>query len=183
MSADPREQRLVFGEVAEFYDRYRQRYPDAAFARIVEYGREGADDAVLELGCGTGRATVALVAKGLSVTALEPSAEVARLATQRTERLVGVSVVEASFEDGLQPKEPVLLVTSAQAWHWLDPAVRSVKAHDALGAIGSLALLWNVATGVDASDGLEEQIEDVYRREAPGLTGRVPGESDLDRRL
>ncbi|MGA7172303.1 MAG: class I SAM-dependent methyltransferase [Candidatus Dormiibacterota bacterium] len=183
MSTEPREQRLVFGEVAELYDRYRPGYPDAVFDRIVTYGRLGAGDAVLELGCGTGRATLPLAAKGLSVTALEPSAEMARVATQRTEGLAGVTVVEASFEEWLLPEEPFRLVTSAQAWHWLEPAVRLVKSHDALGAQGSLALIWNVVTGIDASDGLQEQIEDVYRRVAPGLAARVPGESDLDRRL
>jgi SAM-dependent methyltransferase len=172
----------VFGEVAGLYDRYRPGYPDAVFDRILEYGRLGAGDAVLELGCGTGRATLPLAARGLRVTALEPSAEMARLATQMTEALAGVRVVEASFEDWLLPAEPFRLVTSAQAWHWLEPAVRFVKAHGALRAQGSLALIWNVATGIDASDGMEEQIEDVYRRVAPGLAARVPGESDLDRR-
>ncbi|MGC1909171.1 MAG: class I SAM-dependent methyltransferase [Candidatus Dormiibacterota bacterium] len=183
MSTEPRQQRLVFGEVAELYDRFRPGYPDAAFDRIVEYGRLGAGDAVLELGCGTGRATLLLAAKGLSVTALEPSAEMARLATQKTVGLAGVAIVEASFEEWLLPEEPFRLVTSAQAWHWLQPAVRFVKAHDALRAQGPLALIWNVATGIDASDSLEEQIEEVYRRVAPGLAARVPGEPDLDRRL
>jgi len=183
LSTEPRAQRMVFGEVAELYDRCRPGYPDDVFDRILEFGRLGAGDAVLQLGCGTGRATLPLAAKGLWVTALEPSAEMAQVATRRTGGLAGVKVVKASFEDWPLPAEPFRLVTSAQAWHWLEPAVRFVKAHDALSAHGTLALIWNSASRIDAGAGLEEEIEDVYRREAPGLAARVPGESDVDRRL
>ncbi len=44
VSAPDREQRLVFGEVAEQYDTYRPSYPDALFDTIVEFGGLRAGD-------------------------------------------------------------------------------------------------------------------------------------------
>lgn len=183
VSTQGRERRLVFGEVAELYDRYRPGHPAAAFDRILEFGGLARDDLVLEAGCGTRRATLPLAEQGLRVIALEPSPEMARVAAQRTERMVAVRVVEASFEDWPLPAEPFRLVASAQAWQWIRPEVRFVRAHRALGAGGSLALLWNTATEIESSAGLEETLENVYRRVAPELAAGVPGEVDRDRRL
>ncbi|MGH7643157.1 MAG: hypothetical protein ACRENX_09135 [Candidatus Dormibacteria bacterium] len=47
MGTEPREQRLVFGEVADLYDRYRPGYPDSAFDRMVKYGELQPGDRVL----------------------------------------------------------------------------------------------------------------------------------------
>ncbi|MGC2192890.1 MAG: methyltransferase domain-containing protein [Candidatus Dormiibacterota bacterium] len=178
-----RERRLVFGEVAELYDRYRPGYPAAVFDRIVEFGGLDRGDLVLEVGCGTGRATLPLAERGLRVIALEPSSEMARVAAQKTDGMVAVTVLEAAFEDWPLPREPFRLVASAQAWHWLRPEVRFVRAHQALGAGGSLALIWNTAIQIESSAGLEEAIEEVYRRVAPELAAGVPGEVEGDRRL
>lgn len=184
MAAQRREQRLVFGEVAELYDQYRPGYPEVVFDRVVEFRELRPGDPALEVGCGTGRATLPLAARGLSVTALEPSPGMARVARQKTRDLVGVRVEEASFEDWALPREPFRLVTSAQAWHWVRPEVRLIKAREALGDGDCLALFWNSALNQGhTNSGLEEAINDVYRREAPHLVAGVPGEVDVDRRL
>ncbi|HEX5096633.1 MAG TPA: hypothetical protein VFX21_11490, partial [Acidimicrobiia bacterium] len=62
-----REQRLVFGEVADQYDRARPGYPDAAFDAVVEYAPVRPGDRVLEVGAGTGKATTSMLARGLDV--------------------------------------------------------------------------------------------------------------------
>lgn len=182
VSTQGREQRLVFGEVAELYDRHRPDYPGAVFDRMVEFGGLSAGDPVLEVGCGTGKATVPLAARGLLVTALEPSPQMARVAVRRTAAMGGVTVVVGSFEEWPLPWSPFRLLTSAQAWHWVDPEVRFTKACRALGARGCLALLWNTPSPADSSEELARAIEDVYRRVAPNLVVGVPGDGDDDRR-
>src|SRR5712691_10389571 len=52
MTESPREQRLVFGEVAEAYDRARPRYPSQLVDDVVSFARLGPRDRVLEVGCG-----------------------------------------------------------------------------------------------------------------------------------
>ncbi|HVC23203.1 MAG TPA: class I SAM-dependent methyltransferase [Candidatus Dormibacteraeota bacterium] len=178
-----REQRLVFGEVAELYDRYRPGYPEAAFDRIMEFSRLRAGQRALEVGSGTGRATVPLARRGLLVTALEPSQEMARVLRRNTAAFPGVAVEEASFEGGWQIAEPFPLLVSAQAWHRVRAETRYVEAYRVLRPGGCLALLWNTAdSSKPGNPVLEAAVEDVYRREAPGLASRVPGDIDEDRR-
>jgi len=185
LATEGREQRLVFGEVADLYDRYRPTYPDVVFDRIVQFGELRPGTRALEVGAGTGRATRPLGLRGLLVTALEPSPAMARLARRNTADLPAVRVEEASFEEWPLPSEPFGLVASAQAWHWVRPEVAYSKARDALQPGGALALVWNTATGEENRSGsgaeLEEEIGEVYRREAPSLSQGVPGEREPDR--
>jgi SAM-dependent methyltransferase len=152
---------------------------------MVEFAELRPQDRALEVGSGTGRATRPLALRGLAVTALEPSPAMARLARRNTADLAAVRVEEASFEDWPLPLQPFRLVASAQAWHWVRPELGYAKARDALAARGTLALVWNTATGEANRSGpeaqLEEQIEEVYRREAPSLSQGVPGEREPDR--
>jgi SAM-dependent methyltransferase len=183
VASNSRERRLVFGEVAELYDEYRPAYPEVAFESLMEFAGLKAGDRALEVGCGTGRATVPLANRGLLVTALEPSPEMAQVARRNTAGLSGVLVEETSFESWRLPSQPFALVTSAQAWHWVEPEVRYQKAHRALGPGGCLALIWNTGEPARAGDrALEDEIEAVYQRETPTLTARVPSDLDEDRR-
>ena len=52
-----REQRTVFGEVAEQYERTRPGYPDELFDTVMRFGELEAGDRALEIGAGTGKAT------------------------------------------------------------------------------------------------------------------------------
>jgi len=152
---------------------------------MVEFGELRPRDRALEVGSGTGRATRPLALRGLAVTALEPNPSMAGLARRNTADLPAVQVEEDSFEDWPLPLERFRLVASAQAWHWVRPEIRYAKARDALATGGTLALVWNTAAGEESlsgpSAGLEEEIEEVYRREAPNLSEGVPRERVLDR--
>lgn len=182
MSTEGREQRLVFGEVAELYDRLRPGYPDAVFDRIVEFAELRPGDRTLEVGCGTGRATLPLAERGLAVTALEPSPEMAVVARRNAATAKGVGVEVSSFEDWCLPPEPFRLLASAQAWHWVRPEVGFPKARQALSAGGCLALFWNRAIAWADQLELVAAIEELYRRESPNLPPGPPGETEVDRR-
>ena len=60
-----------FDEVPELYDRVRPGYPEAVFDDLVSLAGLVAGSRVLELGPGTGQATVPLARRGLAVTAVE----------------------------------------------------------------------------------------------------------------
>src|SRR5690349_1015015 len=59
---------LTFGSMAEAYDRWRPTYPDVA----VDWLAPTAPGYVADVGAGTGQLTGALLARGLSVAAVEP---------------------------------------------------------------------------------------------------------------
>jgi SAM-dependent methyltransferase len=147
--------RATFDEDAERYDRARPGYPSRLFDDLAELAGLGPRCAVLELGCGTGKATVRLVERGYRVVAVELGAALAEVARRNT----GAVVVNAAFESWPLPQEPFDLVLAATAWHWFDPDVRATKAADALRPGGSLAIVdtQHVAGGtaaffVDAQD-------------------------------
>src|SRR5689334_12768571 len=130
--------RETFNEDAERYDRARPRYParmfdDLAAARVAPGAR------VLEIGCGTGQATVPLAERGYRVVAVELGADMAVVARRNLSAFDEVEVVTAAFEEWPLPDEPFDVVFSATAFHWIDPAVRVSKSADALRPGGLLA--------------------------------------------
>ena len=129
--------RSTFNEDAERYDRARPRYPAQMFDDLAAAGLLPAR--VLEIGCGTGQATVALAERGYRIVAVELGTEMATVARRNLARFDSVEVVTAAFEDWPLPDEPFDVVFSATAFHWVDPAIRVPKSVDALRPGGVLA--------------------------------------------
>ncbi|MGW2639224.1 class I SAM-dependent methyltransferase [Streptomyces sp. NPDC001348] len=184
----PEESRRVhlgrtFDEDAELYDRARPGYPPELYDDLAELAGAGPGSRLLEVGCGTGQATVPLAGRGCRITAVEASANMAAVARRN---LAGagagaVEVVTAEFENWPLPEEPFDAVVSATAFHWIDPAVRMAKAADALRPGGALA----VVRTQHVRGGTEEffvEVQRCYERfdpaTPPGL--RPPAAADID---
>jgi SAM-dependent methyltransferase len=121
---------------------------------------------VLEIGPGTGQATVPLAERGCQVVAVELGPELAAVARRNLASFPAVEVVTATFEDWPLPAEPFDLVLVASAFHWLDPAVRVPKAADALRPGGALATVvtHHVAGG---DNGFFADVQACYERWDP----------------
>jgi SAM-dependent methyltransferase len=179
-----RDQRFVFGEVAELYDRHRPGFPAALVDDVVRAGSLDASSRCAELGAGTGKLTALLASVGCRVVAVEPSAEMRAVLTRRCRPFSNVEIVGSTLEDLDESLGPFDAVAAAQSWHWFDPAVRVQKVARLLRSGGVLALIWNVA----ASDAmpLSERIDLVYRRHAPHMqqasksTGWQPSDDPTD---
>jgi SAM-dependent methyltransferase len=168
-----REQRFVFGEAAELYDRVRAGYPEALVEEVLRFtGVEVERIRALEVGAGTGKATVAFAARGMEILALEPSPGMAAVATRHCRGFPRVRIVGVTFEDWPVEEGGFDLLFSAQAWHWVDPSVRYPKAAEALRAGGTLALFWHESNW--QGEPLRDQLDDLYRRLAPELHARNP---------
>ena len=141
-----REQRLVFGEVADIYDRQRPSYPAAVIDAIVAFaGLEGdTQTPVTEVGAGTGKASVLFAARGLALLCLEPSSAMAAVARRNLTPYPNAQVQVTSFEDWRPAANSYGLVLAAQSWHWVSTGARYSQADRALRPHGSLAVLWNV---------------------------------------
>lgn len=165
-----RERRLVFGEVAEQYDRARPGYPPAVFVDVLSFAGHRAGERVLEVGAGTGKATAGYVAAGARVVALEPSVEMAAVARARFADVDAVEVVGEPFEAWAGDGDDFAVVTAFQAWHWVDAATRLAKARAVLRDAGALALCWNQPRYPDVE--LRRSLDDAYAELAPGTQGR-----------
>ena len=128
-----------FGAQALDYDRYRPRYPERVFDDLTEITGASVGAKVIEIGAGTGIATEPLVRRGLSVTAIEPSPQMAALAQAKLRDQAWVFV--GRFEDYSAPS-PVPLIASFNAWHWVNPEVAVNRVAELLEPSGSLALVW-----------------------------------------
>ncbi|RLV04320.1 hypothetical protein CTZ27_10110 [Streptomyces griseocarneus] len=163
-----REQRSqVFGEVAEQYDATRPGYPGRLVTDILGYAALDGAPAV-EVGAGTGKATLSFAAHGVPLTCVEPDPRMAEVLARNCAGVPGVTVAVGNFETW-HPPTPYGLLYSAQAWHWVDPETRWSRARAALRPGGAVALFWNDWTV--AGDGLEEELAAVHDR---ALTGLAP---------
>jgi SAM-dependent methyltransferase len=161
-----REQRTVFGEVADEYDAIRPSYPDDAFEAVITFGGLAPGDRALEIGAGTGKATEKVLERGLRVHALEPSPGMANILRRKLD-----DVDETTFEAWPLQPGAFRLVYAAQAWHWVHGADRYEKVAAALAPGGTFALIWNV--GRDHPEPFKETIEQAYRKFAPDMVGGV----------
>jgi SAM-dependent methyltransferase len=131
----------VFDDVAEEYDRERRGYPDALIDAACAYGRLRSGDRVVEVGCGTGLFTSSLLARGLVVDAVDPGANMLRLARRRVGDGARVRFHRGRFEEVALLNAPYAAVLSATAWHWIEPEIGWSRAADLLAPGGMLALL------------------------------------------
>ncbi len=135
-----RERRSVFGEAAEQYAAARADYPKALIDDIIAYA--GPLTHVLEVGAGTGKATLAFASRGIALTCIEPDARMADLLVRACAPFPQVSVEVTRFENWTPPVHYDLLI-AAQSWHWIDPERRWDLAYEALAKGGTIALYWN----------------------------------------
>lgn len=158
--------RTTFDAAAERYDRVRPGYPPELFDDLAELAGIGPGCRVLEIGCGTGQATVPLAERGCQVTAVELGAALAQVARRNLARFPHVQVEVAAFEDWPLPPEPFDVVVAATAFHWLDPDVRTAKVADALRPGGALAVIstHHVAGGTQA---FFDEVQTCYERWDP----------------
>jgi len=128
---------LIFGEMAEEYDRWRPGYPDAA----VEWLAPGAPATVVEIGAGTGRLTNLLLAHGLEVDAVEPDPRMRAVLARNhpTARCHASESTSLPVADG-----SVDAVLVADAWHWFDAEATMNEVRRVLKPGGWLGLVWNV---------------------------------------
>src|SRR5436190_14404599 len=141
MAGDQIDLRRTFDTAAELYDRARPGYPTALYDDLARLAGVGPGRHVLEIGCGTGKATVPLAERGCTIVGVELGAEMAAVARRRLARHSDVEILVAAFEELSLPSESFDLVLCATAFHWLDPAVRVTKAARVLRPGGWLALI------------------------------------------
>jgi SAM-dependent methyltransferase len=141
----------TFDRAAEDYDRTRPVCPAALFDDLLAVAGLAAGDRVLEIGPGTGQATVPLAERGLAMTGIEPGAALAAIARRRLAGFPDARVVTSTFEAWQPEGGPFDAVVAVNCLHWIDPAIRYRRPAEVLRTGGHFAVastLW--ATAPDA---------------------------------
>jgi SAM-dependent methyltransferase len=163
--------RTTFDEAALLYDDVRPGYPEALFDDVVSLSGIPSGGRILEIGCGTGQATVPFARRGYRILCVELGENLAAVARRNLAAYPQAEVQTGDFEEWPLEVGAFDLAISATAFHWLDPAVAYRKVARALKPGGAIALFWNEHVHSDASRGFFEAAQEVYEREAPEIVG------------
>lgn len=164
--------RATFEQVAERYDRARPTYPreliDDLTPRIPPGGR------VLEIGPGTGQATLPLAERGFSIVAVELGSELAGVARAKLAQYPNVEIVNAAFEDWDPGRADFDAIVSFTAFHWIDPEVRYAKSARLLRRDGLLAVVETAHVIVEGGDPFWIEVQEDYDAVVPSPDNRPP---------
>ena len=160
------EKRATFNEVAELYDKARNHYPDSLFDELHKLTQLPSAARILEIGSGTGIATLPLAERGYRIIGVELGHDMAAVVRHKLAAFSNVDIQLASFEDWQPPAEPFDLVLSATAFHWLDPDIRFQKTASVLKDRGHLAIVkYHHIAGGDQS--FFDQVQLCYEQYKP----------------
>src|SRR5215472_6180709 len=95
--------RRTFDQVAPLYDRARPDYPEQLFDDLFALANLGPGARVLEIGCGTGKASLSLARRGCELHCVESGAKLAAIARFNLAQFPLVEVATALFETWKPP--------------------------------------------------------------------------------
>ncbi|HEY3181443.1 MAG TPA: class I SAM-dependent methyltransferase, partial [Gaiellaceae bacterium] len=160
--------RATFDDAAELYDRARPGYPEPLYDELSALAGLSAGDRVLEIGPGTGKATVPLAERGLDVTAVELGEALAAVAQRNLAPYPNARVVHADFESWRPERGGFEAVVAFTAFHWLDPDTKYERCARLLRAGGALAVVVTHHVHPEGGDPFFADVQDAYERAGEG---------------
>jgi ubiquinone/menaquinone biosynthesis C-methylase UbiE len=133
--------RNTFDEVALLYNEARPRYPSELFSTLIDIVGLNLDSTLLEIGPGTGQATIPLAQKGFDIIAIELGDSLAAVARHELRDYKNVQILSGAFEETPLSAKCFDLVYAATSFHWLDASIKYLKTHNILKDNGHLAII------------------------------------------
>jgi ubiquinone/menaquinone biosynthesis C-methylase UbiE len=132
-----------FGSAAKDYANHRKGFPDATFDELQKLGVGELNQAVLDIGCGTGTLARGFARRGCHVTGADLDQrmlhEAARLAHDEQ---LEITWLQAPAENTELPTSSFDAVTAGQCWHWFDQVKTISECARLLKPNGKLAVCW-----------------------------------------
>lgn len=160
--------RKTFDEEAELYDLIRPHYPEALFDAIVKTANLQPDSKLVEIGPGTGQATLPFAKRDYEVIGVELGSALADVARRNTEQYKKVKIITGAFEDVELPQSTFDLVYSATAFHWIKPEEKFSKPHEILKTDGHLAIINTCHVSDEKGDKFLLASQPIYKQFKPG---------------
>ena len=134
--------KTTFNTAPTLYEEVRPGYPAELIRDVIDLSGIKNHSRILEIGCGTGKATRPFAERGYELVCLDIGADLIAVARERLRKYPNVSFLEQAFEVW-KPEGTFDLIISATAFHWVDPKVRYLKASEVLRSGGCLAVFSN----------------------------------------
>ncbi len=134
---------LKFNEDEFNYDKYRPTYPEELFSDIINYSYISIEHNALEIGIGTGQATLPILQSGCNVTAIELGDNLTRYVKDKFSNYKNFNVINVDFMKYPIESDTFNLVYCATSFHWLPLEQGYEKVKNILKDQGTIALFWN----------------------------------------
>ncbi len=161
------ELRSTFDSAAERYHHARPDYPPELFDDLVQLTGVDVHSRILEIGPGTGKATLPLAERGLNIHAIELGAELATQARQNLTTFPRVSIEVGEFESTPIAPTGYDVVMSATAFHWVRQPEGYVKVAGSLKSGGYFVEFRHHHVWSPESDAFYNASQEVYRKYDP----------------
>ncbi len=170
--------RAVFNSLAKIYDKIRPLYPEELFNTLIRNSHLSDDARILEIGPGTGQATIPMAKRGYNILAIELGEDLANIAKKRLRTYSNVRIIVDTFENAKLDSESFDLVYSATAFHWIKPEFKYKKTFRILKPGGYLAeIQTNHVSGIK-DDSFFKATQSIYDRYMPSK--KIPSHTLLD---
>jgi len=162
-----------FDVFAETYHSVRPGYPAQLYADTKDLCGLDRTSRLLEIGAGSGIATVELAKFGGKIVAIEPGSHLAAIAREQNKEYTNVEVREETFEDFQSPErfDAILAFTS---FHWIKGEDKYQRMLKLLNDAGNLVLVWNYFFQADSP--VTVAVNRVYHEL---LSGVYPGQKGV----
>ncbi len=160
--------RSTFNKAASDYDKIRPGYPEQLFEDVITLSKIPPGGQALEIGCGTGQATLPFARRGYHILCLDIGPDLLAIAAQNLRAFPNVHFEQSSFETWPVQAGAYDLVYAATAFHWVPRETGYPKAASALKPGGALAIFSN-AHPRPYTDFFEE-VQSVYNQYLPELS-------------
>lgn len=152
----------TFDSAATLYDSRRPGYPQALINDVIQLSRIPHQGNILEIGCGTGQATKPFADFGYRLICLELGMQLADTAKRKFQNYDNVTIIAEPFESWDPGSQKYHLIIAATSFHWLDPAIRYIKAAQILYRDGALAVFTN--KHVRKNEGFFAEVQSIYHK-------------------
>lgn len=153
----------TFDLSAEDYDRSRPLYPKELYDDMLRYQHIGSGSNVLEIGLGTGKATLPILETGCRLTGLEPGNQLAFLARERFRDRTNISIFQQTLQDYTGAESTFDMIYAATAFHWLPERYGYQRVYSLLKNGGCFARFAYHAGMDKGRNALAEEIQEQYK--------------------
>ena len=176
-----------FDVLADNYHSVRPGYPALLFKDIKSQCNIDRNSRLLEIGAGSGIATIELVKMGCHIVAVEPGAHLAAIIKGQIGKFKNVQIFEETFEN-FRAVDKFDVILAFTAFHWLNQKDKYKQVSDLLNDSGNLVLVWNSffqsdsPTTVEINHTYQELLPDICPKESTTVKVNKDVLSKLKRR-
>jgi ubiquinone/menaquinone biosynthesis C-methylase UbiE len=154
--------RKIFDSIPEKFDKWRPKYCKEAFDCIIDKTKMQENDAVLEIGPGTGQATEPILKTGCDYTGVELGEHFFEVMKNKFRQYKNFHIINGDFENYDFAGRKFNVIYSAAAIQWIPENIAFSRSFELLKPGGYLAMMMQKGDYKTPDEDLYEDIEKVY---------------------